>query len=55
MATLEREEGRRIYYEHHAGSHAGSGRPVLLIHAWGAASRAWIFADAHCDDAKRQG
>lgn len=55
MATLEREEGRRIYYEHHAGSHAGSHasslRPVLLIHAWGAASRAWDTVTAALTDA----
>ncbi|ALE76119.1 MULTISPECIES: alpha/beta fold hydrolase [unclassified Pseudonocardia] len=38
MAFLEVEDGKRVYYEHHAGP----GRPVVLVHGWA--------ADAHCWD-----
>lgn len=37
MAYLEVEGSRRIYFEHHAGS----GRPVVLVHGWGATGRCW--------------
>lgn len=37
MAFLEVEGSRRIYYEHHAGT----GRPVILVHGWGASARCW--------------
>lgn len=37
MAYLDVEDGRRIYYEHHAGA----GRPVVLMHGWGASCRIW--------------
>lgn len=37
MGYLEREGGRRIYYE----DHAGSGLPVLLIHGWAMSGRVW--------------
>lgn len=37
MAFLEVEDGRHVYYEHHRGS----GRPVVLVHGWGANSRCW--------------
>lgn len=35
--TVERSEGRRIYFEHYAGSKT----PVLLIHGWGMSNRIW--------------
>lgn len=38
MAFLEVEDGRHVYFEHHAGP----GRPVVLVHGWA--------ADAHCWD-----
>ena len=37
MGYLEREGGRRIYYE----DHAGTGLPVLLIHGWAMSGRVW--------------
>jgi non-heme chloroperoxidase len=37
MAYLEIEDGRKVYYEHHAGS----GRPVVLVHGWGVTARCW--------------
>lgn len=37
MGQLEVEDGRRIYFEHHAGA----GRPVVLVHGWGVTARAW--------------
>ena len=37
MGYLEREGGRRIYYE----DHAGPGLPVLLIHGWAMSGRVW--------------
>ena len=37
MATLAVESERSIYYEHHAGSK----RPVVLVHGWGMSCRIW--------------
>lgn len=37
MAHLEVEGSRRLYFEHHRGS----GRPVVLVHGWGANGRCW--------------
>jgi non-heme chloroperoxidase len=37
MAFLDVEDGKRVYYEHHAGS----GRPVVLVHGWGANAHCW--------------
>jgi pimeloyl-[acyl-carrier protein] methyl ester esterase len=37
MAFLEVEDGKRVYYEHHAGT----GRPVVLVHGWGMTTRCW--------------
>jgi non-heme chloroperoxidase len=37
MAFLEVEDGKRVYYEHQAGS----GRPVVLVHGWGATTHSW--------------
>jgi non-heme chloroperoxidase len=37
MAYLEVERDRRIYVEHHRGT----GRPVVLVHGWGATGRCW--------------
>lgn len=37
MAHLDVEGTRRIYFEHHHGS----GRPVVLVHGWGATARCW--------------
>lgn len=37
MAYLDVEGTRRIYFEHHRGS----GRPVVLVHGWGATARCW--------------
>jgi len=37
MSYIERENGRKIYFEHHAGSKT----PVLLIHGWGTSCRIW--------------
>ncbi len=35
--TVEHGHGRRIYFEHYAGSSV----PVLLIHGWGMSNRIW--------------
>lgn len=37
MAFLEVEPRRRVYYEHHAGS----GRPVVLVHGWAMTGQSW--------------
>ncbi len=37
MAFLEVEDGKRVYFEHHAGT----GRPVVLVHGWGVNSHCW--------------
>ncbi|MFI5607472.1 alpha/beta fold hydrolase [Amycolatopsis sp. NPDC051903] len=37
MGYLEVEDGRRVYFEHFRGS----GRPIVLIHGWGATARCW--------------
>ncbi|MBC3192762.1 alpha/beta hydrolase [Pseudonocardia sp. C8] len=37
MAFLEVEDGKRVYYEHHAAD----GRPVVLVHGWAANARCW--------------
>jgi len=37
MAFLDVEDGKRVYYEHHAGS----GRPVVLVHGWGVNAHCW--------------
>jgi len=37
MAFLDVEDGKRVYYEHHAGP----GRPVVLVHGWGATAHSW--------------
>lgn len=37
MAFLEVENGKHVYYEHHAGA----GRPVVLVHGWAANARCW--------------
>jgi non-heme chloroperoxidase len=37
MAYLEVEDGKQVYYEHHAGQ----GRPVVLVHGWGVTARCW--------------
>lgn len=37
MAFLEVENDRSVYYEHHSGT----GRPVVLVHGWGATAHAW--------------
>jgi len=37
MAFLEAEDGKRVYYEHHAGA----GRPVVLVHGWSANAHCW--------------
>jgi non-heme chloroperoxidase len=37
MAFLDAEQGRHVYYEHHAGT----GRPVVLVHGWGMTGRSW--------------
>lgn len=37
MGYLPVENDRSIYYEHHRGS----GRPIVLVHGWGANARAW--------------
>lgn len=37
MAFLKVDEGKRVYYEHHAGE----GRPVVLVHGWAANARCW--------------
>lgn len=37
MAYLDVEDGRCIYYERYAGA----GRPVVLVHGWGASCRIW--------------
>lgn len=34
---LATEQDRSIYFEHHAGE----GRPVVLVHGWGACTRCW--------------
>ncbi|MDD7942745.1 alpha/beta hydrolase [Actinomycetospora lutea] len=49
MGHLEVEDGRRIYFEHHAGT----GQPVVLVHAWGLTAHSWdtvapaLRADGH--------
>ena len=49
MAHLEVEDGRRIYFEHHAGTK----QPVVLVHAWGLTAHSWdtvapaLAADGH--------
>jgi pimeloyl-[acyl-carrier protein] methyl ester esterase len=35
--TVDGSQGRRIYFEHYAGSKV----PVLLIHGWGTSNRIW--------------
>lgn len=37
MATLDVENGRRIYFEHHPGE----ARATVLVHGWGVNSRCW--------------
>lgn len=37
MPYAEAEGGRRLYYEHYAGS----GRAVVLVHGWGMSVRCW--------------
>jgi non-heme chloroperoxidase len=37
MAYLDVEDGKQVYYEHHAGP----GRPVVLVHGWGVTARCW--------------
>ncbi len=37
MGFLPVENDRSIYFEHHRGD----GRPIVLIHGWGATTRAW--------------
>ncbi len=37
MARLNVEGDKSIYYEHHAGT----GRPVVLVHGWGMSARVW--------------
>lgn len=37
MGYLDVEGARRIYFEHHAGS----GRPVVLVHGWGVTAHCW--------------
>ncbi len=37
MAYVSTASGRRIYFEHHAGSKL----PVMLIHGWGMSCRVW--------------
>jgi len=37
MAYLQVENGRSIYYEHHAGARL----PIVLIHGWGMSCRVW--------------
>lgn len=37
MGFLPVENDRSIYFEHHRGN----GRPIVLIHGWGATTRAW--------------
>ncbi len=37
MGYLPVENDRSIYFEHHRGS----GRPIVLVHGWGANARAW--------------
>ena len=37
MAYVSTADGRRIYFEHHAGSKL----PVMLIHGWGMSCRVW--------------
>ena len=49
MGHLEVEDGRRIYFEHHAGAR----QPVVLVHGWGVTARSWdtvapaLRADGH--------
>ncbi|MCU1630947.1 MAG: alpha/beta hydrolase [Pseudonocardia sp.] len=38
MAFLDVENGKQVYYEHHRG---GGGRPVVLVHGWGATTQCW--------------
>jgi non-heme chloroperoxidase len=37
VGHLEVEDGRSIYFEHHAGTR----QPVVLVHGWGVTARAW--------------
>lgn len=37
MGYLAVENDKRIYFEHHAGE----GRPIVLVHGWGANTRCW--------------
>ncbi|MFC4948244.1 alpha/beta fold hydrolase [Pseudonocardia sp. GCM10023141] len=37
MALLEVEDGKHVYYEHHAGP----GRPVVLVHGWAVNAQCW--------------
>lgn len=37
MAFIDVEDGRQVFYQHHAGR----GRPVVLVHGWAMSSRAW--------------
>ena len=37
MAYLDVDGSRRIYFE----QHPGPGRPVVLVHGWGATARCW--------------
>lgn len=37
MGYIEVESNRRVYFEHHRGE----GRPIILIHGWGATARCW--------------
>lgn len=49
MGHLEVEDGRQIYFEHHAGER----QPVVLVHGWGVTARSWdtvapaLRADGH--------
>ena len=39
MAYLERDAGRRIYFE----DYGAGGSAVVLVHGWGASLRTWDF------------
>ena len=43
MSYIDVEDGRQVYYQHHAGA----GRPVVLIHGWAMSSRAWTVTIDH--------
>lgn len=47
MPTLNVENDRALHYE----LHAGAGRPVVLIHGWGASTRVWDTVTAALTDA----